>query len=109
MAIENTLSIRSDFSHLQPSPAKSAAVAPNPLDNGETGVDFGRTIWQAVRSIDAQGQAANQLMEDVNSSRSDDLIGAMLASQEASLSFSMLMQVRNKVVGAVEDLIKLQL
>lgn len=48
-------------------------------------------------------------MADVDSGKSDDLVGAMLMSQEASLSFSMLMQVRNKVVGAVDDLIKMQL
>jgi flagellar hook-basal body complex protein FliE len=28
----------------------------------------------------------------------------MLSSQQASLSFSMLMQVRNKVMGAVDEL-----
>jgi len=33
----------------------------------------------------------------------------MLASQDANLSFSMLMQVRNKVVGAIDELIKMQL
>jgi flagellar hook-basal body complex protein FliE len=33
----------------------------------------------------------------------------MLSSQEASLSFSMLMQVRNKVMGAIDDLVKLPL
>ena len=37
------------------------------------------------------------------------IASAMLASQEASLSFSMLMQVRNKVMGAVDELIKLPL
>ncbi len=46
-------------------------------------------------------------MADVDSGKSDDLVGAMLASQEASLSFSMLMQVRNKVMGAVDELLKL--
>jgi len=48
-------------------------------------------------------------MSDVDSGKSDDMVGAMLASQEASLSFSMLMQVRNKVMGAVDELIKLPL
>jgi flagellar hook-basal body complex protein FliE len=41
--------------------------------------------------------------------KSDDLVGAMLSSQEASLSFSMLMQVRNKVMGGLDELIKLPL
>ena len=47
-------------------------------------------------------------MAAVDAGRSDDLVGAMLSSQEASLSFSMLMQVRNKVMGAVDEVVKLQ-
>lgn len=64
---------------------------------------------QMIEAVNQQDQAAADKMAAVDSGRSDDLVGAMLASQEASLSFSMLMQVRNKVVGAMEDLIKLQL
>ncbi|WAC75534.1 flagellar hook-basal body complex protein FliE [Roseateles sp. SL47] len=64
---------------------------------------------QILRRVDDKGQAASERMEAVERGESDDLVGAMLASQEASLSFSMLMQVRNKVVGAVDELIKLQL
>lgn len=64
---------------------------------------------QLLRRVDDRDQAAADRMEAVERGESDDLVGAMLASQEASLSFSMLMQVRNKVVGAVDELIKLQL
>jgi flagellar hook-basal body complex protein FliE len=46
-------------------------------------------------------------MAGVDSGKSDDLVGAMLSSQQANLSFSMLMQVRNKVMGAVDELLKL--
>jgi flagellar hook-basal body complex protein FliE len=64
---------------------------------------------QIIDAVNAQDRAAAEKMAAVDSGESDDLVGAILASQEASLSFSMLMQVRNKVVGALEDLIKLQL
>jgi flagellar hook-basal body complex protein FliE len=64
---------------------------------------------QMLRRVDDRDQAAAARMEAVERGESDDLVGAMLASQEAGLSFSMLMQVRNKVVGAVDELIKLQL
>ena len=46
-------------------------------------------------------------MAAVDSGRSDDLVGAMLASQEANLSFSMLMQVRNKVVEAYKTIMNM--
>lgn len=70
---------------------------------------FAQTMKDAVHKVnDADANAAQQ-MSDVDAGKSDDLVGAMLSSQEASLSFSMLMQVRNKVMGAVDELIKLPL
>lgn len=70
---------------------------------------FASLFERAVHSVDAQDRLAADKMAAVDAGRSDDLVGAMLASQQASLSFSMLMQARNKVVGAMEDLIKLPL
>lgn len=70
---------------------------------------FAQSMADALRGIDARDQEASAQIAAVERGESDDLVGAMLASQQASLSFSMLMQVRNKVVGAVDELIKLQL
>jgi len=63
----------------------------------------------AVNKVNEADASAAQKMSDVDSGASDDLVGAMLSSQEAGLSFSMLMQVRNKVMGAMDELIKLPL
>lgn len=71
------------------------------------GFSFAQSMKDALASVNEQDQAAGRKMNDVDSGKSDDLVGAMLASQQASLSFSMLMQVRNKVMGAVDDLLKL--
>ena len=48
-----------------------------------------------------------QRMAEVDRGDSDDLVGAMLASQEAGLSFAMLVQVRNKVASAFDDVLKM--
>ena len=89
--------------------AQRLSIAPAVEPVGQAGGDFSfaDTLKAAVRSVDAEGQAAAVKMADVETGKSDDLVGAMLASQQASLSFSMLMQVRNKVMGAVDELIKL--
>jgi len=70
---------------------------------------FAQSMERVLRQVDSKDQDAAARMTAVETGESDDLVGAMLASQDASLSFSMLMQVRNKVVGAVDELIKLQL
>lgn len=85
-------------------PAPAVAVDQSSHTDG-----FGSFFERAVRNVDALDRVASEKMAAVDAGRSDDLVGAMLASQQASLSFSMLMQARNKVVGAMEDLIKLPL
>jgi flagellar hook-basal body complex protein FliE len=83
----------------------------NPLSSSPGGeaAGFADSLMQAISSVSDKDRLAAERMEAVEKGSSDDLVGAMLSSQDASLSFSMLMQVRNKVVGAVDELIKLQL
>ena len=91
--------------------AKPMAAQPSPSDatEGASAAGFAERLRDVIRDVDAQDRMAAEKMAAVDSGRSDDLVGAMLASQQASLSFSMLMQTRNKVVGALDELIKLQL
>ncbi len=114
MAHEMTSLIRADLASLKNDALnlKDNEVAPA-MQIGGSGfqqeASFAQSMKDAIGKVDGKEQLASDKMADVDSGRSDDLVGAMLASQEASLSFSMLMQVRNKVMGAVDDLIKLPL
>ncbi|HEY4367419.1 MAG TPA: flagellar hook-basal body complex protein FliE [Steroidobacteraceae bacterium] len=83
------------------------AVSVPTMDAPAAGI--AESFMQALRGVNDQDREAGEKMAAVDSGRSDDLVGAMLSSQEANLQFSMLMQARNKVVGAMDDLIKLQL
>jgi flagellar hook-basal body complex protein FliE len=48
-------------------------------------------------------------MTAVDTGQSDDVVGAMVAGQKASLSFSMLMEVRNKVLNGIDDVMRMSL
>ena len=87
--------------------APQAAVMPAAQSDAAHG-GFLQVFESAVLDVDARTRAASDRMQAVDAGQSDDLVGAMLASQEAGLSFSMLMQVRNKVMGAVDEIVKLQ-
>ncbi|CAN7757910.1 flagellar hook-basal body complex protein FliE [Caballeronia sp. dw_19] len=84
---------------------KPSDAAGDDLTGTEAG--FAHTMKSAFEHADGQQHAAQQKAAAVDSGQSDDLIGAMLASQQASLSFSMLIQVRNKLMGAFDDVIKM--
>lgn len=89
--------------------APAVQLAARTDDGTQPGFSFAQVMQTAVGKVNNDDRLATDKMSDVDSGKSDDLVGAMLASQEASLSFSMLMQVRNKVMGAMDELIKLPL
>ena len=100
-------SLANDMQGLGSNAVTSAAQFGN--EGPQSGFSFSQSMKDAIGKVNDDDRLAAQRMSEVDSGQSDDLVGAMLASQEASLSFSMLMQVRNKVMGAVDELIKLPL
>lgn len=116
MANEFASLIQADLASLTNAAAELSANAIAPAaqfgalgHGGNASFSFAQSMRDAVTRVNGEDAMAAQKMADVDAGRSDDLVGAMLSSQEASLSFSMLMQVRNKVMGAVDELIKLPL
>jgi flagellar hook-basal body complex protein FliE len=100
--------IQSNLTSIRSNPMDTLSASDASQAAGPAGSGF----WPRCRGWCARwmpGQTAAQKVESVESGRSDDLVGAMLSSQEASLSFSMLMQVRNKVMGGLDELMKLPL
>ena len=97
--------LTTDASHLAVAPALDAGHVSQGASNAD--FSFAQSMKDALASVDQDQHAANDKMAAVESGKSDDLVGAMLSSQQANLSFSMLMQVRNKVMGAMDELLKL--
>ncbi|KLV00634.1 flagellar hook-basal body complex protein FliE [Photobacterium aphoticum] len=83
-------------------------IAPNTRFAGASErVDFGQIIASVVKEVDQSGRAASAKMEAVDMGASDDLVGAMVASQKASLSFAAMVQVRNKLLTAYDDVMRM--
>jgi flagellar hook-basal body complex protein FliE len=52
---------------------------------------------------------ANQSVQNFLSGEGDDLHSTILSVQRADLEFNMLMQVRNKVVSAYQEVMRMQM
>jgi flagellar hook-basal body complex protein FliE len=90
-------------------PAIAAKLA-DPVDSSDAGTShpgFTNTFRHAIEDVDGQQHDASRQAAAVDSGQSDDLVGAMLSSQQASLSFSMLIQVRNKLMSAFDNVINM--
>ena len=87
--------------------AEGAAVSVNPLDASDSADGMRAAFSDVFKAVDAQQHKASAMAAAVDSGASDDLVGAMVESQKASVAFSALMQVRNKVTGAFEEVMRM--
>ncbi|ALP41664.1 flagellar hook-basal body complex protein FliE [Aeromonas schubertii] len=80
-----------------------------PLSGADTDLSFGHAMRDVVNRVNAQQNLSSRMMTAVDTGQSDDLVGAMVASQKAGLSFSALMQVRNKLMTGFDDIMRMPL
>ena len=100
----NNLSIHSvDF-------PTSIPVQPSakPADNGAGATGFGDVLQDALQQVsDLQAQAGDDVQK-VLTGEITDVHSAMIAVQKADISFQMMMQVRNKIVSAYQEIMRMQ-
>jgi flagellar hook-basal body complex protein FliE len=71
--------------------------------------DFGQLLRNSLGKIDDLQHKADAQVTGVQSGRSADIIDAIVALEEADMSFQLLLQVRNKAVKAYEQIMQMQL
>jgi len=72
------------------------------------GGKFLETLQQSIAQAEgAQGDAATQVAQLLNG-KGADLHSAMIAVEKADLSFQLMMQVRNKIVQAYQQISNMQ-
>ena len=75
----------------------------------KTGSGFGGLLADAMQKLDAtQVQAANDSVE-VATGKSNDISKVAMDIEEASLSLSLAVQVRNKITDAYNELFRMQI
>ena len=88
-------------------PAAIAAPALAPPASG-SGPAFASVFAEAVNKVESFQQNAQQSVDRFLSGEGEDLHRVALASQQADLSFQLFLQMRNKVVSAYQEIMKLQ-
>jgi flagellar hook-basal body complex protein FliE len=68
---------------------------------------FKDVLTAAVGQVESSGKTASDAVSSVLNGETEDLHTAILATQRAELTFEMFMQVRNKVVGAYQEIMKM--
>lgn len=72
------------------------------------GADFQGALRAAVGQVEDAQAASNTAIQNFVSGQGQELHSTILATQNAELQFDLLLQVRNKVVSAYEEIMKMQ-
>jgi flagellar hook-basal body complex protein FliE len=73
-----------------------------------SGEGFGSLVKDAVESIDSTQKSAEQEIAKAVTGESPDLHKTIIALQTADLKFQLGLQVRNKLIGAYEEIMRMQ-
>jgi flagellar hook-basal body complex protein FliE len=85
--------------------AVPAAPAPAPAADGPS---FGEVLKDSLTQVNALQQEADGAIRSLATGGTSTLHDTMLALQRAELSFKLMMQVRNKIVEAYQEVLRMQ-
>jgi flagellar hook-basal body complex protein FliE len=85
-------------------PSPSAVDAGNDIG----GLNFGDVLKNAVNTVDSLHDNASTQVNNLLQGGNGDMNDVMIAVEKADVSFQLMMQVRNKIVSAYQDIEKMQ-
>lgn len=85
----------------------ASAIAPQASANG--GAAFSRWMAQELQRVNDQLHTSDRLTQDLALGKVDNLHHVMIEMEKSKLSLQLLLQVRNHVLDAYQDLVRMQL
>ncbi|MEM9253195.1 MAG: flagellar hook-basal body complex protein FliE [Planctomycetota bacterium] len=84
-------------------PARPVAPAPPSAPGGEPGTPFRDVLMKNIEQVNKLQRDAEGAIEDLMTGRRDDADAVFTAKQKADIAFQTLLQVRNKMMDAYEE------
>ena len=105
MALRQQIFDRSQLLRELQQPAAGAAVPA--AQEGASSTGFGDTLKQALAGVNQTQARASSLSEGYERGEVTDIAKVMLARQEASVAFEATLQVRNKLISAYQETMRM--
>ena len=75
----------------------------------EKGAGFGDVLKDAISTVNELQKQSDKEIQKLMTGESQDLHTTVIAMQKADLSFQMMMQVRNKIMEAYQEIMRMQI
>lgn len=86
----------------------SPAIVQSPIGAGRPGA-FQNVLESAIGRVEELRTTAGQSVERFLAGENEELHGTVLATQRAELAFELFLQLRNKVVQAYQEVMRMQM
>jgi len=74
----------------------------------KTTTSFSDALKESINKVGELEKEANQQTENLVRMQGQDIHNTMIAIEKADLSFQLMMQIRNKIINAYEEIMRLQ-
>lgn len=74
----------------------------------EAGPSFADTLKEAVNSVNQLNLDADSKAQALATGKTDDIAGVMIATEKADIALRAMVQVRNKIIDAYQEIMKMQ-
>lgn len=74
----------------------------------ESGKSFADTLKDAVGSVNEMQKASDKAMQNLATGKTDNVADVMIAAEKADIALKVMVQVRNKIIDAYQEVMKMQ-
>lgn len=79
------------------------------INNLNESVNFKDILIDALNNVNTLEQESAKMTEDFIAGRTDDIDSVLIASEKATISLQFIMEVRNKVMEAYQEIMRMQI
>jgi flagellar hook-basal body complex protein FliE len=83
------------------------SLGSRPTEMQEDRTRFGALLKDAISTVNDLSKQSDKEIQKIITGESDELHTAVIAMQRAGISFDMMMQVRNKIVQAYQEVMRM--
>ena len=86
----------------------SKAAIPKPSAKETGGKSFADTLKHAVQSVNTMQKESDVKMQELATGKTKDVAEVMLTAEKADIALKLMVQVRNKIIEAYQEVMKMQ-
>jgi flagellar hook-basal body complex protein FliE len=77
--------------------------------NSKSEEDFGKFLWKEIKKVDESQKQVQKMLEDLSEGKEVSLSDLALSFSKAEIEFNLLLRVRNKIIDAYQEIMRMQI